>query len=614
MAQLAISKPFSWGDPVFNSGTRVTDSIVSGTATKLAAKSVSIAYQGRHLASCLADDLKTVLASLPQSGRWGMASAVLAGTSALLLSTGLVFMLSASDATVTAKAAPDTSVAPTMISFAPHQTKQAVPSNASAQLAAQSTIAGDTIKTSGSIAPLASLPLIQQNAGQSASSAEPTNTFLAETIEERSLTTASLAPSDFATSTFEPTSPLETLAPSQVDAELPVFEPERVTKTIAVRSGDTLMSALTRSGATRTDANYAIAAVKPLFDVRKLRAGQKLDLTFEQWPQADESADPVRAQLANISMRTAVDRHIAINRKEDGTYDASEIITELKTGYVRAAGTINSSLFLAADKAGVPAAIVVEMIRMYSYDIDFQREMRRGDKFEVFFARDYDDKGTAVRNGNVLYASMTVGGRERKLWRFEPGKGGWDYFDKDGQSMKKFLMKTPVDGARISSSFGKRRHPVLGYTKMHTGTDFAAPRGTPIYAAGNGIIEKAQRNGGYGKYVKIRHANGYKTAYAHMNGYARGIKKGKRVRQGQVIGYVGTTGRSTGPHLHYEVHINGKKVNPQRIRVPTGRKLAKVDLAHYVTAQRQTNLMMASAPAITKVADARTTTTDSSAQ
>jgi len=585
----------------------VTDSIVSGTATKLAAKSVSIAYQGRHLASCLADDLKTVLASLPQSGRWGMASAVLAGTSALLLSTGLVFMLSASDATVTAKAAPDTSVAPTMISFAPHPTK--LRSTATA-----SDIAGDTIKASGSIAPLASLPVIQQNVDAPKVAAQASNTFLTETQEERALTTASLAPSDVTANSFEQTGPLETLAPSQVEVEQPVFEPERVTKTIAVRSGDTLMSALTRSGATRTDANYAIAAVKPLFDVRKLRAGQKLDLTFEQWPQADESADPVRAQLANISMRTAVDRHIAINRKEDGTYKADEIITELKTGYVRAAGTINSSLFLAADKAGVPAAIVVEMIRMYSYDIDFQREMRQGDKFEVFFARDYDDKGAAVRNGNVLYASMTVGGRERKLWRFEPDKGGWDYFDKDGQSMKKFLMKTPVDGARISSSFGKRRHPVLGYTKMHTGTDFAAPRGTPIYAAGNGIIEKAQRNGGYGKYVKIRHANGYKTAYAHMNGYARGIKKGKRVRQGQVIGYVGTTGRSTGPHLHYEVHVHGKKVNPQRIRVPTGRKLAKAELAHYVTAQRQTNLMMADAPAITKVADAGATNADSSAQ
>ncbi|MDF1687371.1 MAG: peptidoglycan DD-metalloendopeptidase family protein [Parvibaculaceae bacterium] len=583
----------------------MTDSIVSGTATKLAAKSVSIAYQGRHLASCLADDLKTVLASLPQSGRWGMASAVLAGTSALLLSTGLVFMLSASDATVTAKTAPDTSIAPTLISFAPKATKQSMAANA---------IAGDATKANRSIAPLASLPVIQQSANAVEATAQPTNTFLAETEEERLLATASLAPSDTAASSFEQTGPLETLAPSQVETEQPVFEPERVTKSIEVRSGDTLMSALTRSGATRTDANYAIAAVKPLFDVRKLRAGQKLDLTFEQWPQADESADPVNAQLANISMRTDVDRHIAINRKEDGTYNADEVITELKTGYVRAAGTINSSLFLAADKAGVPASIVVEMIRMYSYDIDFQREMRQGDKFEVFFARDYDDKGTAVRNGDVLYASMTVGGRERELWRFEPDKGGWDYFDKDGQSMKKFLMKTPVDGARISSSFGRRRHPILGYTKMHTGTDFAAPRGTPIYAAGNGIIEKAQRNGGYGKYVKIRHANGYKTAYAHMNGYARGIKKGQRVRQGQVIGYVGTTGRSTGPHLHYEVHVHGKKVNPQSIRIPTGRKLAKAELAHYVTAQRQTNLMMADAPAITKVADASATKTDSSAQ
>jgi len=300
-----------------------------------------------------------------------------------------------------------------------------------------------------------------------------------------------------------------------------------------------------------------------------------------------------------------VDREISISRIEDGAYNGLELIAELETGNVRARGTINSSLFLAANDAGVPAAITIELIRMYSYDIDFQREIRQGDTFEVLFSRDYDENGTPVREGNVLYASMNVGGKERSLWRYEPTDGGnWDYFDEKGRSMRKFLMKTPIDGARISSSFGNRRHPILGYTRLHSGTDFAAPTGTPIYAAGNGTIQMAQRNGGYGNYVRIRHANGYQTAYAHMRRFGRGIRKGVRVRQGQIIGYVGTTGRSTGPHLHYEVIHNGTKVNPQRIRVPTGRTLDRSELALFETARANINLLMAEAPAPTRLAEA----------
>ena len=379
-----------------------------------------------------------------------------------------------------------------------------------------------------------------------------------------------------------------------------------VSETVSVGRGDTLMALLTNSGALRLDAYNAIAAMKPLYDPRKLRAGQELELSFEETVRDDDEGEPEIVRLLTaITMKTDVDREVAVRRAVDGEYSGLELIAELETGNVRARGTINSSLFLAAADAGVPAAITVEMIRMYSYDIDFQREIRQGDTFEVLFTRDYDENGDAVREGDVLYAAMNVRGRERRLWRHETGEGDdWDYFDEEGRSMRKFLMKTPIDGARISSNFGNRRHPILGYTRLHAGTDFAAPSGTPIYAAGNGTIEMSQRNGSFGNYVRIRHANGYQTAYAHMRGFGRGIRRGVRVSQGQVIGYVGTTGRSTGPHLHYEVIHNGNKVNPQNIRVPTGRTLTGNSLESFQEARAVIDTLMSEAPAATQVAEA----------
>lgn len=389
----------------------------------------------------------------------------------------------------------------------------------------------------------------------------------------------------------------------------------RVTETVSVGSGDTLMGLLTEAGAQRLDAYNAIEAMTPLYDPRKLRAGQELDLFFEEYAQANGEGDLETVRLlTKISMKTDVDRQVEIARNNEGQYAGLELVADLTTGHVHARGTIDSSLFLATTEAGVPAAITVEMIRMYSYDIDFQREIRQGDTFEVFFTRDFDENGIPVREGNVLYASMNVGGRERSLWRHEPGDGNWDYFDEEGRSMRKFLMKTPIDGARISSGFGNRRHPILGYNRLHAGTDFAAPSGTPIYAAGNGTIEMAQRNGSFGNYVRIRHANGYQTAYAHMRGYGRGIRRGVRVRQGQVIGYVGTTGRSTGPHLHYEVIHNGNKVNPQRIRVPTGRTLDGAELATFQEARAGISSMMAEAENLTRLAQAATLGDDGSTE
>jgi murein DD-endopeptidase MepM/ murein hydrolase activator NlpD len=236
-------------------------------------------------------------------------------------------------------------------------------------------------------------------------------------------------------------------------------------------------------------------------------------------------------------------------------------------------GEVNSSLFAAGEREGVPLAVMASLIRAYSHEVDFQRDLRRGDKFEVLYDQPTAKDGTPVGQGVVIYAALTMGGRKLPLYRVTFGDGAVDYFDAKGRSIKRSLLRTPVDGARVSSTYGMRRHPILGYSKMHKGTDFAAARGTPILAAGSGVVEMARYNGAYGRFILLRHNRRTQTAYAHMSRFAKGIHDGARVQQGDVIGYVGTTGRSTGPHLHYEVRIDKKQVNPMSVSMPVGRIL-----------------------------------------
>ena len=388
-------------------------------------------------------------------------------------------------------------------------------------------------------------------------------------------------------------------------------EPQEVHTTISINSGETLMQVLTDAGVAQAEAYQAIAAMQPIFSPRSLRAGQQISLTFMEQPAITDEMlaqgkSPALKQLVAMSLQPDIERAIQIRRDDSGSYSGEEIQKALTTGSVRASGTINASLFVDGANAGIPAQIIVEMIRMFSYSIDFQREIQPGDTFEVYFDRKYDETGLPVKEGQIAYASLTINNKSYKLWRFESQSGGWDYFDEKGNSMKKFLMKTPIDGARISSGFGKRRHPILGYSKMHSGVDFAAPKGTPIYAAGDGVVKVAGWQGGYGKFVELRHANNYNTAYGHMNAIAKGIKPGVRVRQGQVIGYVGTTGRSTGPHLHYEIRIAGKKVNPLGVKMATGVKLSGKELAAFQETRDRVTTQMAEAPVLTKVAQAMT--------
>jgi murein DD-endopeptidase MepM/ murein hydrolase activator NlpD len=245
---------------------------------------------------------------------------------------------------------------------------------------------------------------------------------------------------------------------------------------------------------------------------------------------------------------------------------------------------------------------MMEAIKAYSYDVDFQRDIRNGNNFEVVYETYVDDKGQFVREGDMLFASLLVNGEELKIFRFTTPDGDTDYYTEDGHSVKKALLRTPINGARISSGFGMRRHPVLGYSRMHKGVDFAAPRGTPVYAAGDGTIDMIGRRGGYGNYVRIRHNPEYSTAYAHLYKFANGMKRGRHVKQGQVIAYSGSTGVSTGPHLHYEVLIAGRQVNPNKVKMTPGRKLDKRELATFNDAKKKMIALRSSLPLRSQVA------------
>jgi len=248
------------------------------------------------------------------------------------------------------------------------------------------------------------------------------------------------------------------------------------------------------------------------------------------------------------------------------------------------------SIYETALRNHVPRPVIDDLIRMYAYDIDFQRKVQPGDSFEILYAGEEEN---ASEKPEVLFALLTTGGETRKFYRYQTTDDNTvDYYDETGKSAKKFLVRKPVSDGNITSSFGARNHPLLGFTKMHTGVDWGSSMGTPIFASGNGVIEKADWEGGYGKYIRIRHANGYETAYGHMSAFARGMEPGKKVRQGQVIGYVGSTGLSTGAHLHYEILINGRFVDPMKIKLPRGRVLEGQLLAGFDQERARLDNMM----------------------
>ncbi|MEO1252955.1 MAG: peptidoglycan DD-metalloendopeptidase family protein [Pseudomonadota bacterium] len=356
--------------------------------------------------------------------------------------------------------------------------------------------------------------------------------------------------------------------------------PEAAQQKIIVSRGETFVDALKKAGVASLDRHEAALALREHYNLRRLRPGQEFSLTIG-WPNQTlfqlASMGEEEARLLKLQFRDGFTSLITVARAPEGGFDATKAEIPLTTRLHAIEGEIDGSLYLSAKSLGAPDDVIAGLADTFAYDVDFQREIFAGDEFEMLFEANYDDRGQMAPGGEIIYARLNWRGlsREKGYYRFEeePGSGRADFYDASGQSAKRLLMKTPIDGARLSSRFGTRRHPILGYARAHKGVDFAAPRGTPIKAAGDGVIERADRYGSFGNYMRIRHANGYKTAYAHLNGFARGMRKGKRVRQGDIIGYVGTTGRSTGPHLHYEVHLNGTPVNPQRLKIETGKKL-----------------------------------------
>ncbi len=340
-----------------------------------------------------------------------------------------------------------------------------------------------------------------------------------------------------------------------------------VTKREHVKKGSNLMETLLRAGAPRPEAHQAIVALEKVFNPRQLLADQAIDVTLD--PEAD-------LKLLSVAIPLSVERTVAARRNEEDAergFQSEEVETPLTVELIGANGVIQDSLFQAMNGAGVPDRVTMELIRIYGWDVDFQRDIQRNDRFALMFETFVDPEGRVARLGNVLMASLNLSGTDIKLYRHELSDGSTDYFNEKGESVRKSLLRTPVDGARLSSRYGSRKHPILGYTRMHRGVDFAAPRGTPVMAAGDGVVEYAGRKGSFGRYLRIRHNSSYKTAYAHLNAFRRGIRVGERVKQGQIVAYVGTTGSSTGPHLHYEVHRGGKQVNPLSLKLPTGKTL-----------------------------------------
>jgi len=396
-------------------------------------------------------------------------------------------------------------------------------------------------------------------------------------------TTLSLAPLSLGNPATAAT--LTTHSPLQQSVDLSEeITPPPYQISIDIGPGDTMSAILDRAGVPRKDANNAIAALRKVFNPTRIRQGQEIKISFQADAETLNNAGAAGSgEFLGLSLLPDFQHRVVVARGLDGVFSANSEKRVLTAAPVRAANTISQSLYLAGNKVKVPNSVLAELIRLYSWDVDFQRDIRTDDAFELMYERFSDTNGEPVYNGDVIFAALELSGKRHAIYRYTLADGSVDYFDDKGQSAKKALMRTPIDGARLSSGFGKRKHPVLGYTKMHKGLDFAAPRGTPIYAAGNGTVQYAGRKGAYGKFVLIRHNADYSTAYAHMKRV--NTAKGRRVKQGQIIGYVGTTGRSTGPHLHYEIRRAGRQVNPLRVKMPSGRKLKGAELADFQAAR-----------------------------
>jgi len=348
-----------------------------------------------------------------------------------------------------------------------------------------------------------------------------------------------------------------------------------------LQEGETFTGALKQADLQEDEINDVVNIISKKIDLRKLKVGTLIE-TYTKSVNDKKIINEIII-YPDIEKKIYVQK---VNNKFVAGEDKKKLFSKLKFYEVE----IHNSIYESLKKIDTPDEIIMEFVQLYSFDIDFQRDIRKGNKIKIFFEIYTDSQNNYIKSGNINFSEIILDNESYELYRFQSeGDEFVEYFNSDGKSATKALMKTPINGARLSSGFGMRKHPILGYNKKHQGVDFAAPTGTPIMAAGTGHIEFVGNNGGAGKYIRIKHLNGYKTSYSHLSKYASGIQKNVKVRQGQVIGYVGNTGLSTGPHLHYEVIFNGKRINPMKMKLPSGKQLKDKNLEIFLAEKERIN-------------------------
>ena len=361
------------------------------------------------------------------------------------------------------------------------------------------------------------------------------------------------------------------------------FEPRYIKVNYTVNEGDTIEKIFNNFEIDNNEKKKVLEELKKN-KIINIYKNQKFEFILDRFE---------RVKVISLKIALTKKKDFLLSRvEEDGNFLSREIEKNLKKKLDYKEALISSSLYSSAITQEIPPNIIIEFARIYGFEIDFQRDIWKNDSYQIIYEKFINEKKQVVETGNIIFANMILRGKEYPLYMFETD-GKIEFFDNRGRSVRKTLMKTPINGARLSSSFGKRKHPILGFTKMHTGTDFAAPIGTPIMASGDGTVLKASWCGGGGNCVKIKHNSTYTTVYAHMSKFAKGIKKGKKVIQGQIIGYVGSTGMSTGPHLHYEVIENNKKINSQTLKLPSGKTLKGNDRKKFEIKKINTNVLKA---------------------
>ncbi|MFN3524324.1 MAG: peptidoglycan DD-metalloendopeptidase family protein [Phenylobacterium sp.] len=363
---------------------------------------------------------------------------------------------------------------------------------------------------------------------------------------------------------------LEHEAFSQAEIQPGFTRPENVA--VKIQPGETFEAAVRRAGVSSDEARQAVRTLGEAMDTVHIKAGMAFDAAIAH-PRGERGP----ARLIGLSLRTGPATAVTLSRTFDGALRLREMEEEVREEETVAKGQIDGSLYESAARLGATPTVTASVAKMFAHKLDFQRDIQPGDSFTLIFDRKITESGRTIETGEVEYAEV----KGVKFYRFERRDGDVEYFDENGKNVRGFLLRTPVDGARMTSRFGMRRHPILGYTRMHQGIDFGAGMGTPVVAAGDGVVVEARRWGGYGNWVRVRHTGGWETGYAHLSRFGKGIRAGQRVKQGQVIAYVGSTGASTGPHLHYEIWKGGKRVNPVGAKVPQGTVLAGAELAAF---------------------------------